>query len=115
MPPEDLQLAEYTFVSWLRRGLGAWIAEPDDLGAGTATGGGRASLTLELTLGYTPPEGAAAALPAMEKRLEVLGPGDVAGMKPPAVIRTHPKDGAVEVTPGELAYVEFYDEDLPWR
>jgi len=115
LPPEDLQLAEYTFVSWLRRGLGAWIAEPDDLGAGTATGGGRASLTLELTLGYTPPEGAAAALPAMEKRLEVLGPGDVAGMKPPAVIRTHPKDGAVEVTPGELAYVEFYDEDLPWR
>ena len=32
-----------------------------------------------------------------------------------AVIRTHPKDGAVEATPGELAYVEFYDEDLPWR
>ena len=115
MPPEDPPLAEYTFVSWLRRGLGAWITERDDLGTGTATGGGRASLTLELTLGYTPPEGAAAALPALPKTLEVLGPGDVGALKGLAVIRTHPKEGAVEVTPGELAYVEFYDEDLPWR
>ena len=30
-------------------------------------------------------------------------------------MRTYPADGVLAATPGELAYVDFYDEDFPWR
>src|SRR5215218_6272644 len=54
-------------------------------------------------------------LPAVTKRIEIVGPGDVAGVKASAILRTEPYADAVNVTPGELAYVEFYEEDFPWR
>ena len=45
----------------------------------------------------------------------MLGPGDILGLKPHTIMRTSPYVNAVNATPGELAFVEFYEEDLPWR
>lgn len=110
-------LPEYTFLSWLRRGVAAEISAADRLGARPDDGpDGRAAVPVELTLDYTPTTGAAAvALPTIRRDVFILGPGDVAGVKPEAIIRSYPADRTLSATPGELAYVEFYDEDFPWR
>ncbi|MEZ5122564.1 MAG: hypothetical protein R2736_13455 [Solirubrobacterales bacterium] len=112
MPPE------YTFLPWLRRGLAAEIARDDDLGhAPEAAPAGRPSLPVALSLDTEPVDGGTptAQQPAVSRTVSLLGPGDVGALKGEAVMRVHPPPGALGVTPGELAYVEFYDEDLPWR
>ncbi|MFN8204006.1 MAG: hypothetical protein U0S48_15685 [Solirubrobacteraceae bacterium] len=112
MPPE------YTFLPWLRRGLAAEITRDDDLGtAPEAAPAGRPSLPVALSLDTEPVDGGtpAAQQPAVSRTVSLLGPGDVGALKGEAVMRVHPPPGALGVTPGELAYVEFYDEDLPWR
>jgi hypothetical protein len=108
---------EYTFVPWLRRGVAAEISAVDRLGARPDDGpDGRAAIPVELSLDYTPAAGGAvAALPAVRREVFILGPGDVATIKVEAMIRTQPAAGALGATPGELVYVEFYDEDFPWR
>jgi hypothetical protein len=113
-----LSLPEYTFVPWLRRGLAAEIAEADALAAdpGAAATVGRATLDVELTLDVVPAPGAPPPpRPTIKRKVGILGPGDVATLKAEAILRTHPADGVLGATPDELAFVEFYDEDLPWR
>lgn len=112
-----MSLPEYTFVPWLRRGLATEIVEVDRLGlqpeAGTL---GRPTLAVELMLDVLPAPGAAAPPSTpVTRNVQILGPGDVAGLKSEAILRTYPLDGVLTATPDELAFVEFYDEDLPWR
>jgi hypothetical protein len=110
-------LPKYTFVPWLRRGVSAEISAVDRLGARPDDGpDGRAAVPVELSLDYTPAAGAtAAARPSVRRDVFILGPGDVLGIKTEAIIRTYPADRVLGANPGELAYVEFYDEDFPWR
>ncbi|MCA1577966.1 MAG: hypothetical protein LC794_11475 [Acidobacteria bacterium] len=110
-------IAQYSFVSWLRQGVATSIEQADDLGENPNAGApGRASVTVDVTLGYVPKGGGTtAALPQVSKKVELLGPSDLGGINAQAILRTEPYDNAVNVTPGELAYVEFYEEDFPWR
>jgi hypothetical protein len=112
-----LSLPEYTFVPWLRRGLAAEITAVDDLGTQPqAAAPGRPTLDVELTLDVAAAPGTAAPpRPSITRTVQILGAGDVAMLKDEAILRTHPKNGALGATPDELAFVEFYDEDLPWR
>jgi hypothetical protein len=110
------EVAHYSFVPWLRRGLAAGIAAPDTLGDAPGDDGGRAQLSAELALTQVPlTDGTAPAPAAIRKSIELLGPGDVGAIAPQAILRTEPYAGAADATPGELAYVEFYEEDFPWR
>ena len=111
MPPE------YTFVPWLRRGVAAEISAADRLGASPELGpAGRTTLPVELTLGRTlVGGGTGGALPTVRRDVAILGPGDVASIKADAFLRSQPLDRSAGATPGELAFVEFYDEDFPWR
>ena len=104
---------QYTFVPWFRQGAAASIAIVDDPDAIALKG--RASVPAVLTLGVSAVDGAAAAPAAVHRTVELVGPGDVHNLKSNAVMRCHPPDGAPNATPGELAYLEFYEEDLPWR
>lgn len=110
-------VAEYSFVSWLRQGIAASIDQADDFGQNPNAGPlGRASVAVDVTLGYTPKGGGApAALPQVSKNVQILGPIDIAGIRAEAILRTEPYANAVNVIPGELAYIEFYEEDFPWR
>src|SRR4051794_17152669 len=110
-------LAQYSFVPWLRQGIAASIDDADDLGENPDAGPvGRASFSVTLTLDYVPKGGGqATALPEVPKHLQILGPMDIAGIKAAAILRVQPAISAVNATPGEFAYVEFYEEDFPWR
>jgi hypothetical protein len=107
---------EYTFLPWVRRGMAAEIATDDRLGGSPEAGpAGRATLPVELTLEPTLVGGGSGAPPAVRRDVAILGPGDVAGVKAEAISRTQPAHGTLGAAPGELAFVEFYDEDFPWR
>lgn len=110
-------IAQYSFVPWLRQGIAAEIAEADHLAEQPDAGPlGRAGIDAALIVGFVPKGGGAeVALPAVPKRVEILSPRDIATIKAQAILRTEPYGNAVNATPGELAYVEFYEEDFPWR
>jgi hypothetical protein len=110
-------LPRYSFLPWARRGVAAGIDQVDHLGTTPAAGPpGRATVTAGLTVEIVPVPGAPAAAPSgITKTVGIVGPGDVKAFQPTAVLRAVPTPGAVNATPGELAFVEFYDEDFPWR
>ena len=115
MPPDELPF--YTFLPWARQGIAARIEQADNLGLDLTAGPkGRATLTASLELEALPVPGAQAPAPStVSKTVQLVGPGDVGAFKADAVLRTYPKAGALNATPGELAFVEFYEEDFPWR
>ena len=106
------QPGTYTFVPWFRQGVAAGIAVVDDPAA-TATG--RATISAAVNLTGTPLPGTGAQSAAVAKTLELVGPGDVNSLKTQTILRVYPPADSRDATPGELAYVEFYDEDIPWR
>jgi hypothetical protein len=115
LPGNPLPL--YSFLPWSRRGIAAQIDQADHLGATPDAGpAGRATLTAELTVEAVAVPGAADPGPtAVSRTVSLVGPGDVQGLTPGTVLRSVPNPGTNDATPGELAFVEFYDEDFPWR
>jgi hypothetical protein len=108
-------IAQYTFIPWLRQGLASKIPDADTLGGGNGTVLRRASLPVDLTLQSTPITGNPSASPAISKSVQLLGPGDIRGVRPEAIVRVHPRNGTKAFETGALAYVDFYEEDFPWR
>lgn len=49
------------------------------------------------------------------RSVEIVGPGDVTGLNSKAIIRNSPVDSDKTFEPNYLPFVEFYDEDFPWR
>jgi hypothetical protein len=47
--------------------------------------------------------------------LPLAGPGDVRGLAPGAISRRWPAPGSSDTPAGLMAYVEFAEDDLPWR
>jgi hypothetical protein len=104
-------LATYTFLPWVRQGLGNSITQ-DETAANTSL---RASVGIQLAVRS---EGIAAAVPDAvlgTSAVRLYGPGDVLGIEPRAVVKTEPRHWITNYEPNNLAHVEFYDEDFPWR
>jgi hypothetical protein len=93
----------YTFLPWLRAGLGARLAQP-------AAGAGRAAVQLQLHI-----EGDGAVRKTVPRSVELYGPGDILGVNTRAIVRTVPRQGAPDFESNFLAAIDFYDEDFPWR
>jgi pyruvate/2-oxoglutarate dehydrogenase complex dihydrolipoamide acyltransferase (E2) component len=97
-------LRNYTFLPWTRRGFGAEISTPDDLASGSA-GPERAAVLVSFNANGQP----------ISKNVEVLGPGDVVGINPRAIVKTEPRNWVTDFESNYLPYIEFYEEDFPWR
>ncbi len=97
-------LRNYTFLPWTRRGLSADITVPDDLGSGSAAAE-RATVSVGFNINAEP----------IGKDIEVLGPGDVIGINPRAIVKTEPRNWVTDFEANYLPYIEFYEEDFPWR
>jgi hypothetical protein len=104
MPPPDV--ARYSFLPWLRQGLG------NSMTVTPAAGSHRASIELELRVGTDNPDLAPS---SVRNTLQLVGPGDIIGVAKDAIIRTEPRDWSTDFEPNLLALIEFYDEDFPWR
>lgn len=109
----DKILASYTFLPWLRQGLVSKITRDDTLGNMPGRPE-RASVLISLGLEAKPKAGKSSPDTAPGD-VQIVGPGDVIGINPQAIIRTEPRDWITDFEPNYLAFVEFYDEDFPWR
>jgi hypothetical protein len=103
-----IEVAKYQFQSWARKGISAHINEQDTLGSPTAVlpPGERASVPIGISINATP---------QTPKTFALIGPGDILGIIRNMVVRTEPRRGVTNVEPNYLAFIEFYDEDFPWR
>jgi hypothetical protein len=97
-------LARYSFLPWLRQGIANSIKAPP------AANHQRASITIALNVvtdsGLTGQAG---------QTVELIGPGDIIGISRDAIVRHEPRHWVTDFEPNYLAFLEFYDEDFPWR
>lgn len=100
-----ITVANYTFSSWLRKGIGNRITEPDNLGAGATPTLERATVPIDVILNSN----------GIHKNFSLIGPGDIIGINPAVVVRTEPLTWITNFEPNYLAFVEFYEEDFLWR
>ena len=103
-----IEVAKYQFQSWARKGISAHIKEQDTLGnpAAVLPPNERASVPIGVSINATPQ-------PA--KDFALIGPGDIIGVHRDMIVRTEPRNWITNVEPNYLAFIEFYDEDFPWR
>jgi hypothetical protein len=98
-------LATYSFLPWLRQGLATQIA---------GASGARATIKVELELVGEKTDGGET-IDAAERTIALYGPGDIVGVEGRAIVRTEPLASIANFEPNYLPFVEFYDEDFPWR
>ena len=99
------KIACYSFLPWLRQGISnnikAGIGDP---------GAQRARIQLDLDISTDSGLSGTAS-----NIVELIGPGDIVGINAEAIIRTEPKDWITDFEPNYFPFIEFYDEDFPWR
>jgi hypothetical protein len=98
--------ATYTFLPWLRQGIANQIS---------AASGARATVPIRLKLTYEPVDGVEFSNLLPSRDIQLYGPGDVTGLDANAIIKVEPRNWITNFEPNYLPYIEFYDEDLPWR
>jgi len=101
-----MSFGQYQFLSWARRGIARHISEQDTLGAGAGSANERAGISISVQVNET-------VLP--DRVFALTGPGDITGIQSSMIIRTEPPLGIADYEPNLLPYIEFYDEDFPWR
>lgn len=101
------QIGSYSFFPWLRVGLANRLAGP-------AAGALRATVPVTLRLEGDALDDTVLAQ-SVHKDVPVYGPGDIVGIDRRAIIKTEPRNWITSFEPNYLPYVEFYDEDFPWR
>jgi hypothetical protein len=103
-------LTTYSFLPWMRQGIANQITAAD-LDANVKL---RADINIELLLTGKGGEGGLLESP-LNRSVMLYGPGDVIGLEGQAIIRAEPRNWITNYEPNYLPYIDFYDEDLPWR
>lgn len=97
-------LRNYTFLPWLRQGIATEIDIVENLG-GPGDSPQRPSIEITFNVNTEP----------VSKQAELLGPGDIVGINPRAIVKTEPRNFVTDFEANYLAYIEFYEEEFPWR
>jgi hypothetical protein len=100
-------IGTYTFLPWLRQGLANRI----QAAATTA----RATVPVALKLAGQAVDGSAALEQPIQKNIELYGPGDIIGIDTRQIVKVEPRNWITNFETNYLPYIEFYDEDFPWR
>jgi hypothetical protein len=109
-------LAHYSFLPWLRRGIGNLIAEHDALGVDPigAMALERANMAVGLTVKSTDIADSSLDENLIEKTFKMLGPPDILAISATAIIHVEPKPKVNNYEANGLPYIEFYEEDFLW-
>jgi hypothetical protein len=103
-------IASYTFLPFARQGLGGQVQEADQ-----ATAAGiRASIPLTMKINADLLDGSASS-ESVPRTIQLYGPGDIIGIDSTAIVRSEPRNLVTNFETNYLPFVEFYDEDFPWR
>lgn len=93
-------IANYGFLPWMRQGISGKIDNP----AASATNE-RATLPVEIIFNGT----------SISKNAAIIGPGDILGISDKVYVKQEPDNLVFNYEANNLAYIEFYEEDFPWR
>ncbi len=104
-------LGTYSFLPWLRVGVANKIASAD-LDPLVKT---RAAIRVELSITGKPVAGETDLAATVARDVALYGPGDIVGIDQKAVVKIEPRDWITNFEPNYMPYIEFYDEDFPWR
>lgn len=104
-------LGTYSFLPWLRLGMANNISAPDMDPSVTA----RATMEVALDLTGQRVEDDGELSTTISRDVELYGPGDVVGINQSAIIKVEPRGNLTNFEPNYLPYIEFGEEDLPWR
>lgn len=99
-------LANYTFLPWLRQGIAGKIT--------AAHGDTNVKLRAEVNVALEITSNAGGKK-NVSRAVQIYGPGDLTGVESKAIVRTEPRDWVTNFEPNYMAFIEFYDEDFPWR
>ncbi|MGJ3246520.1 MAG: hypothetical protein ACFE0I_10640 [Elainellaceae cyanobacterium] len=105
------ELGTYTFLPWLRQGIANTIDAADQ----DVTVKSRASVAIALKLTGDPLEGSTLLEQEISQDVELYGPGDIIGIDTKAILKVEPRNWITNFETNFLPYIEFYDEDFPWR
>ncbi len=101
-------IANYSFLPYLRQGISAnSLLELDNY---------HNKITVNLPInGVRTNEQSENPVETISKSIKLYGPGDIIGIDSKAWIKTEPNNGITNFESNYLPYIEFYDEDFPWR
>ncbi len=97
--------SKYIFAPWVRQGLSNSINEEDQYSGVTLTATERAEI--DINLNWT--EG------TVTKKAQLLGPGDIKSVSEDAILKVSPLGLSRDMESNYLPFIEFYEEDFPWR
>ena len=100
-------IATYSFLPWLRQGIANKII------AGS-TSGARATIPVKLKINGKGLDGADVPFP-LQKNISLYGPGDIIGIDSRSIVKNEPREWITNFESNYMPYIEFYDEDFPWR
>src|SRR6185436_4186013 len=104
-------IASYSFLPWLRQGLSNSITQQDnDMSVEL-----RASILVQLAVSYINVDGSTGTREPPVQNVQLYGPGDIVGIDSKAIIKTEPRNWITNFEPNYLPYIDFYEEDFPWR
>lgn len=99
------KIATYTFLPWLRQGIANQISSQT---------GSRATIPIELLI-RGKLDATEVPSKTIYKDIEIFGPGDITGLDSNNIVKVEPRNWITNFEPNYLPYIEFYEEDLPWR
>jgi len=109
-----MSLPNYSFVAWMRQGLGLYLDQVDNLGSGASGTTGRPSINVKLKLETKKNDGSAPDYEDISHDLQLIGPGDIIGIDSRNVVRIHPERNTPNFEPNYLPFIEFYQDTFPW-
>ena len=107
----DKPIGTYSFLPYLRIGLANKIEQADQDPSVKL----RATFKLKLEVDGKSVGDGTTLTETIEKQIELYGPGDIQGFVKDMHFKTEPYDWITNFEPNLLPYIEFYDEDCPWR
>lgn len=113
-----MALAKYAFLPWLRQGLARNIVLEETLTEPPTEV--RSEVQAEVILqveGKGLEDTTFTLIPEAEvvQNIRIVGPGEISGMDKRAIVKEEPRPGNTNFEPNYLPYLEFYEEDFPWR
>ena len=103
-------IASYSFLPWARQGLGGQVQEADQAVVPAI----RATIGVTLTINADK-VGGGTTTEQVPRNVEMYGPGDVIGIDAASIVRSEPRHWITNFETNYLPFVEFYEEDFPWR
>lgn len=103
-------LGTYSFLPYLRIGLPNAITQPDQDPVKL-----RATFDLQLTLEGKSVSGGPALKEVVTRPVQLYGPADIVGIDKRVILKSEPRNWVTNFEPNYLPYIDFYEEDFPWR